>query len=254
MVFDVTEAEFPQKVVERSRELPVVVDFWAEWCGPCRTLGPVLEKAAGERAGRVELAKLDVDSNQGIARAFRVQGIPAVKAFKDGRVAAEFTGAVPPAQVEEFFDALLPSEAEQAATAALESGDEDALRSALAEDPRNGTVAAALARLLIARGDNEEALALAEPFGHDFVAAGLAARARLTIERPDDERLRAAFDAWDGGDPAAALDELQTALAEAGDGDSRDAIRRVMIAIFTELGPDSELARDHRRRLSAVLN
>jgi putative thioredoxin len=254
VVFDVTEAEFPARVIERSREVPVVVDFWAEWCGPCRTLGPALEKAAAAREGRVELAKLDVDKNQALARVFRVQGIPAVKAFKDGKVASEFTGAVPPAKVEEFFDSLLPSEAELAASAALEAGDEDALRAALEADPRNGTVAAALARLLIARGDQEEALTLTEPFEHDFVAAGLAARARLTVENGEDQRLTAAFEAWDRGDPAAALEELQQALAAAPDADARDAIRRVMIAIFTELGPDSELARDHRRRLSAVLN
>ncbi|MEA2350385.1 MAG: putative thioredoxin [Thermoleophilaceae bacterium] len=254
MVFDVSEAEFPQKVVERSREVPVVVDFWAEWCGPCRTLGPTLEKAANDREGRVELAKLDVDANQAIARAFRVQGIPAVKAFKDGRVASEFTGAIPPAQVEQFFDALLPSEAEVAAAAALESGDEDTLRAALDADPRNGSVAAALARLLIAGGDNDEALRVAEPFEHDFAAAGVAARARLTIERAEDEHLAAAFEAWDADDAARALEELQQALAQAPETETRDAIRRVMIAIFTELGPDSELAREHRRRLSAVLN
>lgn len=254
MVFDVTEAEFPARVIERSRTVPVVVDFWAEWCGPCRTLGPVLEKAAAAREGKVDLAKLDVDKNQALARVFRVQGIPAVKAFRDGKVASEFTGAVPPAKVEEFFDALLPSEEELAASAALESGDEDALRAALEADPRNGTVAAALARLLIARGEHDEALRLAEPFAHDFVASGVAARARLTIGSGDDERLTTAFDAWDRGDPAAALEELQAALAEAPDSDTRDALRRVMIAIFTELGPESELARDHRRRLSAVLN
>jgi putative thioredoxin len=252
MVFDVTEAEFEQKVVERSREVPVVVDFWAEWCGPCRALTPALEEAARARDGRVDLAKLDVDQNPSIAASFRVQGIPAVKAFKDGRVAAEFTGAVPPPEVERFFDGLVPSEAELGARAAIESGDETALREALAADPRNAQVAAALARVLLARGETEEALQVLEPFEHDFAAAGLAARARLADA--EDEHLDAAFAAWDAGEHAAALEELQRALAAVGDAEARDDIRKVMIAMFTELGAQSELAREHRRRLSAVLN
>src|SRR3954468_3407432 len=108
-VFDAGEADFDERVVQRSRVLPVVVDFWADWCGPCKALSPALEKAATSRAGRVELAKVDVDANQSLAASFRVQGIPSVKAFRNGAVASEFTGAIPPAEVERFFDALLPS-------------------------------------------------------------------------------------------------------------------------------------------------
>jgi putative thioredoxin len=253
MVFDVSEVDFEQKVVERSREVPVVVDFWAEWCGPCRQLTPALEQAARTREGRVDLAKLDVDQNPSLSAAFQVQGIPAVKAFKDGRVAAEFTGAVPPAEVERFFDRLVPSEAELGVSAAIESGDETALREALATDPGNAHVATALARVLLARGETEEALKVLEPFEHDFAAAGLAARARLSLAESEDERLGAAFRAWDTGEHSAALEELQGALAAAEDPDVRDAIRKVMIAMFTELGPQSELAGEHRRRLSAVL-
>jgi putative thioredoxin len=250
MVLDVTEETFEQQVIERSREVPVVVDFWAEWCGPCRQLGPALEKAAHAREGKVDLAKLDVDSNQRISQAFRVQGIPAVKAFKDGRVEAEFTGAIPPAQVEAFFDRLVPSEAELAAAEAVRSGDEDALRAAADADPRNPEAVTALARILIGRGDYDEALELLEPLPHDFTAAGLGARAWLAKEGVD---LADAFEAWDAGDYATALDKFQEAFAETSDGETRDRIRQVMVAIFTELGADHELAREHRRRLATAL-
>jgi putative thioredoxin len=249
-VLDVTEATFEQQVLARSREVPVVVDFWAEWCGPCRQLGPALEKAAHAREGKVDLAKLDVDSNQRLSQAFRVQGIPAVKAFKDGRIAAEFTGAIPPAQVEAFFDKLVPSDAELAAAEAVRSGDEEALRAAVQQDPRNAQAVTALARILIGRGEHEEALELLEPLPHDFTAAGLAARAWLTNEGLE---LDDAFEAWDGGDHAIALDKLQDAFAAAGDSETRDRIRQVMVAIFTELGADHELAREHRRRLATAL-
>src|SRR3954469_346175 len=121
-VYDVDERDFEQRVIERSTQVPVVVDFWAEWCGPCRALTPALEKAAGARDGRVDLAKVDTDRNQSLSQAFGIRGIPAVKAFKNRQIASEFTGAIPPAQVEEFFDALVPSDAELAADAAVASG------------------------------------------------------------------------------------------------------------------------------------
>jgi putative thioredoxin len=250
MVFDVSEAEFQARVVERSRAVPVVVDFWAAWCGPCRQLTPALERAATAREGRVDLAKVDVDANQALAQAFRVQGIPAVKAFRDGRVASEFTGAVPPAEVERFFDALVPSEADELAARAAAEGDEAALRRALELDPRQLDAARALARLLLARDEAEQALELVEPFPGDFLAAGLAARARLSLEG---DELDPAFAAWDRGDHEDALERLQEAFAAAGDQADRDLVRQVMVGVFTELGPGHPLAREHRRRLSLAL-
>jgi putative thioredoxin len=245
-VFDVDEAEFEQRVLERSREVPVVVDFWADWCGPCKQLTPALERAAESRAGKVELAKVDVEKNKQLQAAFRIQSIPAVKAFKDGRVAAEFTGALPPAEVERFFDSLVPSEADELAA----SGDEDALRRALELDPSHPTARRELGKLLMKRGDTDEAIELLEGASGDFVADGLLARATLG----DDAALAPAFSAWDEGDLGAALEALQEAFGRESDPDRRDLIRRVMVALFTELGPDDPLARDHRRRLSAALN
>ncbi len=253
MIFDVDEAQFAERVVERSRELPVVVDFWAAWCGPCRALTPALEQAARAREGQVDLAKVDVDSNQGLAAHFGVQGIPAVKAFKDGKVAAEFTGALPPAQVATFFEGLVPSEAARLA----ETDDEDSLRRAIELDPRQSEAAIKLARILLARGDAEEARELLEPNETDFAASGMLARIELSAAETEDgagDHLSPALAAWDAGDHAAALEALQEAIAASADSDRTDLLRRVMVAIFTELGPASDLAREHRRRLALAIS
>jgi putative thioredoxin len=246
MILDVDEPQFMERVVERSKEVPVVVDFWAEWCGPCRQLSPALEKAATARDGDVDLVKVDVDANQRLSQAFRVQGIPAVKAFKDGKVVAEFTGAIPPGQVEQFFDQLVPSEADRLVSSG--EADEPALRRALELDPKHADAARALGRMLLARGDDDEAVAILEEFPSDFLATGLVARAKLG----SDGDLGAAWKAWDDGDHEAALETLQKAFATT-EGDDRDLLRQAMVGIFTELGTDHPLAREHRRRLTAAL-
>jgi putative thioredoxin len=252
VISNVSEHQFEARVLERSKEVPVVVDFWAEWCGPCRTLGPALEKAVRARGGEIELAKVDTDANQRVAAAFGIQSIPAVKAFKDGKVVAEFVGAQPPAAIESFLNQIVPSKADRL----VEAGDEESLRKALELDPRNARAAIGLGRILLARDESDEALELLRPFPGDFIADGLAARAELSASSngAGAESLQPAFSAWDEGEPGDALDTLQAALSEADDRDRRDQLRRVMVAIFTELGADHPLAREHRRRLAAALN
>jgi putative thioredoxin len=244
-VIDVTEQDFEREVLERSRELPVVVDFWAEWCGPCRMLGPALEKAANAREGEVVLAKVDTDANPGIAQAFQIQGIPAVKAFRDGRVVDEFVGAIPPAQVERFFDSLVPSEAD----ALLAAGDEASLRRALELEPANTDAKVRLAEQLFARGERGEARELVRNVAGNFRAEGLDARMRL--EEQDAVDLSEAFRALDAGDRERALQLLIDAIPSA-DG-YRDDVRRLVVSILDELGVDDPLARDARRRLAAAL-
>src|SRR5262245_7147625 len=252
VVIDVTEQDFQEKVVERSRQVPVVVDFWAEWCGPCRTLGPALEKAVNARAGEIELAKLDTDRNPRIAQEFQIASIPAVKAFKDGEVVAEFIGAIPPARIEEFLNQVVPSEADRLA----QSDDEESLRKALELDPRQARAAVGLGRILLERGETGEAATILKGFPHDFVADGLAARAELSASENGGgaDELQAAFAAWDDDEPEQALEKLQEVLAADQDPERKDLLRRVMVAIFTELGADHPLAREHRRRLAAALN
>jgi putative thioredoxin len=238
----VTDATFDSEVLKSST--PVLVDFWAEWCGPCRTLTPILEKAASAREGDVVLAKLDTDANPQLSAAFQIQGIPAVKAFVDGRVASEFTGAQPPAVVGRFLDALLPSEAD----ALVAAGTEEDLRRALALEPSRADAGVALAQILVARGERDDALAILAEFPGSFAAEGLAARLRLE----EDEELRDAFAALDTGDVQRGLDALIAAISQSEDG-RREDLRRAVVGVLDQLGVEHPVARESRRKLASAL-
>jgi putative thioredoxin len=244
---DVNENDFQTAVIERSGAVPVVVDFWAEWCGPCRQLGPVIERAVAARNGQVDLVKVDTDANPNLARRYGIQGIPAVKAFRDGEVVAEFVGAQPPAAVEQFLDRLVPSEVDQLVAA----GDEPSLRRAVDLEPSRADAAVPLARILVSRGETDQALALLREVPGSFAAEGLSARIRLQDGGAAGLDLIPAFAALDDGDHERALALLIGALPEA-DG-SRDDIRQVVVGILDELGVDHPLARESRRRLAAAL-
>ena len=250
-VIDVEEAEFETEVLRRSAELPVVVDFWAPWCAPCRQLGPVLEQAAGAREGKVVLVKIDTDQNPGIARLFDIQGIPAVKAFVDGKVAAEFVGAQGPSQVEAFFDGLVPTEAKQL----LDAGDESSLRKVLELEPANPDANFKLAQMHYRAGDPDGALERLRNVAGNFAADGLAARIELERQpHGDHARIDDAFTRLDEGDTEAALDILLDELAASDDnGEDRERLRKIIVAVLDELGVQHPLARESRRRLAAAL-
>ncbi len=279
--FEVTDATFASEVVEASRRVPVVVDFWAPWCAPCRALKPILEKLADEHGGRFLLAKLNTDENPETAARFAIRSIPAVKGFRDGAVAAEFLGAVPESAVRAFLQQLLPTAAQKllaSARLALEAGDdttaENRLREALAADPGLDAARLDLAELLVARDawqDADELLSGLRAPESDERAAQLASRialwkaagslppaaellARLQKSPRDlGLRLQLAERHAADGDFQAALDQLLEVVG-ADRGALRETARTTMLRIFSLAGGDTELVARYRRALASALN
>ncbi|GIW13152.1 MAG: co-chaperone YbbN [Tepidiforma sp.] len=275
VAIDVTDATFATEVLERSKTIPVVVDFWAPWCGPCRMLGPIIEKVAAENDGKVVLAKLNTDQNPRTAMQFRIQGIPAVKAFKDGRVIAEFTGAYPEPQVRAFFQKVIGA-ADGGAAAAddlLRRGDvvgaEREYRAILEKSPNDPNAIVGLASILLARGEKAEAQKLLDRAPADRRAKALKHRIFLEEFRqkhagedlegearrnPRDPRAR-----YRWGVMLAAQERYQEALDELLESVRLDrtfadgAARKAMLAVFDILGLDSPTTREYQRRLSQVL-
>jgi putative thioredoxin len=230
---DVTDATFETEVMQRSNDAAVVVDLWAPWCGPCRQLGPILEKVVGETDGKVVLTKVNVDENPGISQAFRVQSIPAVYAVKDGRVVDGFVGAQGEPAVREFVDRLLPTEQETALGSLLAAGDEESLRAALELEPGNEAAIVALATLLVEQGEVDEALALLERIPETPETRRIAAIARSG--------------AHIGPDVSEKLDALLTRVKE------DESARQEFVDILEMMGPDDPRTAGYRRRLTSAL-
>jgi putative thioredoxin len=281
--YDVTVGDFAQKVLDASRHAPVIVDFWAEWCQPCRILKPILEKLAAEYGGRFILAKVDSDQNQELAQRYGVRGIPAVKAFLDGEMVDEFTGALPEDQIRDFIDRLIPSPAEPLRTQALaahQKGDVEGARSLMADaiklDPRNDTSYLDYVELSLEAGvfaDAKEVLDAVRERSRDRVRVeALDARLKLAAAGGADTAALQARLAADANDLDA---RLQLANAQALARDYRPAFeqlleivhrdrkwneeagRKTMLTLFTMLGAQPEyddLVREFRVALSRTLN
>jgi putative thioredoxin len=260
-VVEVTDATFPQVVLEESHRRPVVVDFWAEWCQPCRMIGPVLERLADEHSGDFLLAKLDTDTNPQASAAFRIQGIPAVKAFRDGQMVSEFVGAIPERAIRQWLEPLLPSEADhlveqaEGEESAGRLGDADLIyRQVLASDPNNVRAALGAGRLAIDGGNLDEARGLLEPLRPDPEAERLLNAIEVSewASPNGDGPLAHAERAAAEGRFQEALETFLAAVRNGGD-EERKRAREAMLKVFSVLGEDEPLTAEYRRRLAAAL-
>ncbi len=235
---DVTDQTFQADVLDRSATVPVVVDLWAPWCGPCKTLGPMLEKAVADTGGAVELAKVNVDDNPGVSQAFSVQSIPAVFAISGGQVVDQFIGAVPEAQITAFVQRLAPQPSE--ADTLVAAGDEASLRRALELEPDHAAATEGLARILIDRGEAADALALLQRLPETEAGRVLAAEARLLEAGVD-------VSATDRAEMEAKLDDLLTRVRD------DDAARQEYVDLLEAMGADDPRTNEYRRALAARL-
>lgn len=233
MSIDVTDATFESEIIQRSHQTPVVVDLWATWCGPCKVLGPILEKVVDATGGKVVLAKVDVDENPGLAQAFRVQGIPAVFAIRDGQVVDAFQGALPEREVEQFVQRLLPTADDELLVSLVAAGDEASLERALEIDPGHEAAIVALADILTARGEGENALALLARVPETDDVRRAAAAARVSMRPADD------FDQQ--------LEELLDLVK------ADDDARQRFVDILELMGPDDPRTAAWRKKLTARL-
>jgi putative thioredoxin len=233
-MIDVTDATFERDVIERSAQLPVVVDLWAPWCGPCKTLGPILEKVVEATGGTVELVKVNVDENPAVSAAFRVQSIPAVFAMFDRQVVDSFVGALPEAQVAEFVARLAPAPSE--ADLLVEAGDEASLRRALELQADHPEAVVALADLLVGQGDTDGALKLLARIPETPESRAVAALARLSAD---------GVAVGDGSDLAARLDGLLERVKD------DEAARQEFVDILEAMGADDPRTGSYRRALAA---
>ena len=233
-MIDVTDESFEREVIERSTQVPVVVDLWAEWCGPCRTLGPVLERVVAATGGKVALAKVDVDSNPRVSATFQVRSIPAVYALRDRKVVDSFVGALPEPAVAEFVARLAPPESE--ADRLVATGDEESLRRALELEPAHEDAILGLARILIDRGDHEEALTLLNRLPDAGEVHRLSAEARLGLT---------------GAPPSDGIEARLDGLLERVKDD--ELARREFLDLLEVLGADDPRTPRYRRALTARL-
>ncbi|NNJ10237.1 thioredoxin [Chloroflexales bacterium ZM16-3] len=266
-VIEVDEANFEQEVMARSKDVPVVIDFWAPWCGPCRTLGPTLERLASEAKGEWVLAKVNVDENQRLAGSFQVQSIPAVKAVHNGKIVDEFVGALPEPQVKTWLKRFLPQkggsllEAAQAMETSDPQGAAARYRLLLGEDPQNEGALFSLGRLLTLEGESEGLEALRQvPAGTPFYAraqamlplADFLAAADQPAEGNSAERYRQAAGLARSGAYSGAMSELLAIIAR-DRAFHDDGARKALLGLFAALGDEDPLVPAHRRKLANTL-